>query len=207
MKAKNILWGAVGALLLSQLPVAPAGAQERAWEIRGEAGLFAPAGEMLQDVYGTAPWVQGSLATRVGASGKLRFFGAHAQKTGDPFFQIDDFQAPNAGKLSWSHVGIGFEWAPWRTENPIIWLGMGMYYGFGTETLFGRVKNHGSGLGGETSLTAEFPMGAKLAFLAGAVYRVQELAFRSGGDRYRFDMNGGNLLVGFAYKFKTSARR
>ncbi len=177
-------------------------AQEGGWQVQILGGMFAPFDEEVQNIYGSAPSLEVALMTPVGRSSRARIWTSFTGRKGDPYYLTDDFYAGNVAELRWFNVGLWLETSSPRAVHPKVFVGGGMYYVFGREKITRVSNNRGDGLGVLLGVTTDFPLSRRLSLAMQANFRFQEMVFRQRKNRYRFNLSGGNVSMGFAYWFK-----
>lgn len=171
------------------------------WQLIALGGVFTPANEEIQNIYGDAPLGKIVLSSPLGKQGRLNFGVNSFNRSGDPFYQSPDFNAGNAADLRLTGVSLSLATNPLTSGHPIVRLGAGIEYVFARERIVAQKSGIGRAVGAHLSLTSEFPFSTRISFFAEASYRFLEITFKRDRDRYKFDLSGANLLVGFGYKF------
>ncbi len=183
------------------MPLNLFGQNDGRWQLLMLGGVHAPADNEVQNIYGSGPFAQVALAAPLGERGRLRLTANHFRREGDPYYQADDFDAGNAGKLTLTGVSLILETRGPTARNPRLFVGAGVVYVFGSEKISGLATSYGDGLGLCVGLAPEVRLSERFSLAAEAGYRLLEITFHSGKDRYRFNLSGGSLLIGLAVHF------
>jgi len=188
-------------ILINLVPLQLFGQTNNRWQLIVLGGVYSPIDDEIQNVYGDGPTGEFALAAPVGRSGRLKFGASFFTRKGDPFYKSDDFDAGDAGELTLAGPSLSFETHVLTAGYPRLYFGAGVDYVFGREEITGQETGNGEAIGAHISLTPEFRLSNRILFLAEASYRFLEITFKSGRDRYRFNLSGASLLVGFSFKF------
>ena len=178
-------------------------AQQSGWQLHVMGGLFTPADIEVQNIYGSAGTVQLALAVPVGSHHRVRFLGRFVSQKGDPYYILPDFYAGKAASLRWLNTGILFEFHSRYETNPRIYVGAGLQYSFGWEHIVGIGTNRGDGLGLLTAFQVQFRLAERLHLIFEPSLALNQLVFRPGKNRYRFNLSGAYYLFGFVYRLNS----
>lgn len=177
------------------------GQSDDRWQLIVLSGVHAPAAREVQNMYGSAPLLQLAAAVPLGERGRLRLTANHYRRAGDPYYEAEDFAAGDAGELVLTGVSLNIETRGPTARNPRLFVGAGVVYVFGREKIRGLATSHGDGLGVCAALAPEVRLSRKISLAAEAGFRLLEVTFQNGRDRYRFNLSGGSLLIGLAVHF------
>ncbi|MFQ5649952.1 MAG: hypothetical protein ACE5IY_08415 [bacterium] len=171
------------------------------WQVMAVGGVFSPAEDEIQNIYGDGVAGEFALALPLGASGRLKLGLDRFQRDGDPFYKADDFNAGNAADLSLTGISLALQSHALTRSFPRLYFGAGIDYVFGREEIAGQKASTGGAIGAHVAVMPEIRLNSRLSLLAEARYRFLEMTFKNGRDRYRFDLSGASLLLGLGYRF------
>lgn len=191
-----------GSLLLVTLASANAIGQVSKPNLHFQAmgGVFSPLEEEIQNVYGSGPILQLKLVAAINEQSRLKIGVSHFRSSGNPFYRLNDFLAGDVATLSMNSLSLILELGGKSAQNPKIYVGAGVFYSFGSENIEGVGTNNGDGLGGLFSLSPEFQLSNNVFLVMEAALRLVEVKFRNNNRRYTFNLTGGTLSLGIAYK-------
>jgi hypothetical protein len=170
------------------------------WQLLALGGVFSPIDEEVQNIYGASLTGNIAVTAPLGKRGRIRLGSSLLERRGDPFYQSRDFYLPGAGKLSLRGVSMTLETHARTTGNPRLYIGGGVDYFFGREKLNGLDASKGGAIGAHLSLTPEIRVTSTVALVAEASYQFLEITFKSGRERYKFNLSGARLLAGLAFQ-------
>lgn len=165
-------------------------------------GVFSPVDEVMQGAYGDGFMGQIALGIPFTEELRLRLGVSHFRRSGDPFYQFDDFDVGRAGQLTLTGIIFGLEHNTIESgyAGRLQW-GVELEYVRGSEELFDRENSRGSGMGLRFSLAPEFSVSSRVSLVLEGSYRFLTLHLRRDRDRYRFDLSGASLLAGLEIGF------
>ena len=198
MKRKLILTISLLSLFIPLTAFAQIGDQ---WQIFVLGGVFSPVNDEIQNVYGDGPTAHFALASALGQRGRIKLAVNYFNQNGDPFYRSVDFVADNAGELTLTGASLSLETNPLTNKYPHLYFGAGVDYVFGKESITGLADGDGNGIGAHLSFIPEFQISQRLSLVVDATYRFLEIKFKSGRNRYQFDLSGANLTIGLGYNF------
>lgn len=203
---KKMIWLTAAIVLGVSIMAGAAQAQIRKPDLQMQVlgGLFSPVSDDMQDMYGTAPLGQLYLVAAMNEQSRLKIAGNLFRKSGNPYIALDDFIAGDPARLALNSVGLLLEVGGRGTQNPKVYIGAGLLYCWGSESIDGMGSNSGDGLGGVFTLTPEFQLSQKLYLAMEASLRLIEVQFTDHNQRYRFNLSGGALSIGLGYQLSSS---
>lgn len=192
----------IGISLLTTLVFSSAVGQIAKTRLQFQAigGVFSPVEEEMQNVYGSSSIFQLNLVAAMNEQSRLKIGASHFQSSGNPFYSLNDFLVGDVATLSMNSLSLMLELGGKATHNPKVYVGAGVIYYFGSENIEGVGKNGGDGLGGMFSLSPEFQLSNHVFLVMEAALRLVEVKFRDNNRRYTFNLTGGTLSLGIAYK-------
>ncbi|MCG8603452.1 hypothetical protein MJD09_00420 [bacterium] len=170
------------------------------WQLLALGGVFSPIDKEVQNIYGASFTGNLAITAPLGKRGRIRLGGNLLERQGDPFYQSRDFYLPDAGKLSLRSISMTLETHARTTGNPRLYIGGGVDYFFGREKLNGLDTSEGGAIGAHLSLTPEVRVTSTVALVAEASYQFLEITFKTGRERYKFNLSGAKLLAGLAFQ-------
>ncbi|NIR47312.1 hypothetical protein GWO43_02405 [candidate division KSB1 bacterium] len=190
-------------LVIAIIPTQGFAQSNQPWQVSALGGVFSPADDELQNVYGDAAVAKLAVGTPIGQWGRLRFATDYFNRDGDPFYQSKDFDAGDAGELTLTGISLSLQTNPLTTGYPRLYFGAGVDYVFAKEEIIGQDTGDGSAIGAHVSFTPEFRISQRLIFVTEASYRFLEITFKSGRERYQFNLSGARLLIGLGLNLGT----
>ncbi|MFQ5639277.1 MAG: hypothetical protein ACE5IR_14940 [bacterium] len=186
----------------SFLPVQLFSQSEAGYKLLALGGVFSPSDDEIRNIYGDALLGKVELAAPLSPFSRLRLGANVFSRNGDPFYQSGDFNAGDVADLTLKGVSLSLETNPFRKNKTQVQLyfGAGVDYVFANEEILGRETGDGSAIGAHISVTPEFPLSQRVSFVAEASYRWLEITFKSGRNRYKFNLSGASLLIGLALR-------
>ncbi|MFQ5641239.1 MAG: hypothetical protein ACE5IR_24940 [bacterium] len=170
-------------------------------KIRATGGVYSLLEEEVHNVYGSGPLFQLQFVAKMSKQSRLKIGGSYFRTTGNPYYSLGDFIVGDTGTLSLNSLSMVIELGGKTANNPKVYVGAGVLYYFGSENIDGHSKNNGDGLGALISLSPEFQLSGKAFLVMEAGLRLVEVKFRNDNRRYTFNLSGGTLSIGLAYRF------
>jgi len=185
------------------LPGSSSYAQEsQRWQVFAGGGVYAPVNNSVHSVYSSGRAGSLHLGVPFGRSGRLRLGMNHFGNSGNPFPGSRDFISPKGVNLNVNGIAMALETGRSQMNNPKIFLGAGIVYLFGNETIVGNAKENGNGIGGFLVITPEITISKKVTFGISASYMFAELIFQNLSGNREFNFSGPQLKVELGYSFE-----
>lgn len=188
------------AVVLTLIPLMTFAQEGSRWQLLVLGGVFSPADDEIQNVYGTPMTGKVALTMPLGELGRMRIAGTYLERRGDPFYQTPDFFAGDASELTLKGVSFTIESRARTAKNPRIYFGVGVDYVFARERITGLNGSKGEAIGAHLVLTPEVELTKTVALIGEVGYQFLQITFKSGRNRYRFNLSGARLLAGLAFK-------
>ncbi len=164
-------------------------------------GMFSPSDDEIQNIYGGAWTAHATVPVPLNPRTRLKLGGHVVHTHGDPFYRTDDFAAGEVATLRLAGGTLGLEANPFDPlRYPKLYFGAGVDYVFGRETIRGQPAATGQSVGAHLSAAAEFRLNAALLLAVQAQYGFLNLPFRSGRNRFKFNLSGAAVLAGLGFQ-------
>ncbi len=170
-----------------------------AFQLHLLGGTFSPGNDELQNIYGNGFSGKIALATDIGTKGRLKLGLSRLRRAGDPFYDSPDFYAGDASTLTLYDAILSVETDFLTPGYPKLYFGVGVNYASAKETLIGQPDSKGSNLGASLSISPEVRLVEHFLLIAEVGYRFLEMPFKSGRNRYQFDLSGASFMLGIGY--------